>query len=120
MAARYFTQFFYSFFKKPVLIAGKISLSAAAAVSSFDIPGVASVTKNGAGTYDIVLQDRYYAVVSFSSGVADSAEDLVVDFVSVLPQSKTLSIKTKVAGVVADVTDACTVTLSLIFNDSSV
>lgn len=121
MANRYFTQFFYTFFKKPVLIAGKVSLSAAAAVSSFDIPGVATVVKNGTGTYDITLQDKYYSVKCALASSLGSTQDLEVDFVSIDPQgTKIVKVQTKVAGTVADVTDACEVHLSVLFNDSSV
>jgi hypothetical protein len=120
MANRYFTQFFYTFFKKPVLIAGKISLSAAAAVSSSSIQGASLVAKTGTGTYTVTLADKYYSVVCGLVSSVGSTEDLVVDFVSINPTTKTVVVQTKVAGVVADVTDACELHLSVLFNDTSV
>jgi hypothetical protein len=120
MANRYFTQFFYSFFKKPVLIAGKIPLSAAAAVGTVAIKGVASVAKSGTGTYLVTLDDAYNELVAASVVVADSAQDLVVDLSTVASNGQTLTLVTKVAGTAADVSDACTIYLSLTLSNSSV
>lgn len=120
MANRYFTQFFFSFFKKPVLVAGLIPLSAAAAVGTVAIKGVESVVKSGTGLYTVTLQDQYVSLASIVGSVIDSAEDVVIDFASVNLSAKTFVIQTKVAGVLADVTDACQVSLQVIFNDSSV
>lgn len=120
MAARYFTQFFYTFFKKPVLIAGKIPLSAAAAVGSVSIKGVASVVKSGTGLYTVTLQDKYFSLVSAVGAVIDSAEGVEVGFASVNLPAKTLVVQTKVAGVVADVSDACEVCINILLEDSSV
>lgn len=117
---RYLTQFFYSFFKKPVMIAGKIPLSAAAAVGSVAIKGIASVAKTGTGEYTITFEDAHYSLASLSACVADSAEDLVVDFKSISLSGKTAIMVTKVAGAAANVTDACDVYINFIFNDSSV
>jgi hypothetical protein len=120
MANRYFTQFFYSFFKKPILIAGKIPLSAAAAVGTVAIKGVASVVKSGTGLYTVTLEDKYFELVSIGASVADSAEDLAIDFASIDLTAKTFVIQTKVAGVIDDVSDACDVYINLVLNDSSV
>jgi len=119
MAARYFTQFFYSFFKKPVLLAGPISLNASAAVVSFDIKGVASVVKSGTGTYLVTLQDKYYSIVSPSASVVDSAQDVEVVYSAINLTAKTFTITTKVAGAAANISDACVVYLNIVFNDSS-
>lgn len=120
MANRYFTQFFYSFFKKPVMVAGLIPLSAAAAVGTVAISGVASVVKSGTGLYTVTLQDKYFSLVSALGAVIDSAEGVEIGFASVNLPAKTIVIQTKVAGVVADVSDACQVSVQFIFNDSSV
>ena len=120
MANRYFTQFFYSFFKKPVIIAGKISLNASAAVTSSSIKGVESVVKTGTGLYTITLQDKYVELVSISDAVVDTAQNLVIAFASVNLPAKTLVLQTKVAGTIADVSDACDIYVNLVFNDSSV
>jgi hypothetical protein len=121
MANRYFrSQFVYNKHTKPCLINGKVSLSAAAAVTSFDMPGVASVTKNGTGNYDVVLDDVFFELACATTGIVDSTEDLAINLKSFNLPSKTFSFETKVAGVVADVADACEVHISLFFNDSSV
>ena len=120
MANRYFTQFFYSFFKKPVMIAGSIPLSASAAVGTVAIKGVASVVKTGTGIYLVTLEDEYYALGSAQAGVIDSAENLKVVFASVNLPAKTFQLKTMVAGSFADVTDACEISLQLVLSNSSV
>ena len=120
MANRYFTQFFYSFFKKPVMIAGSIPLSASAAVGTVDIKGVESVVKTGTGEYTVTLSDEYYKLISAQAGVIDSAQNLKFDFHSFNLPAKTFVIKSQVAGVVANVTDACEISLCLILSNSSV
>lgn len=120
MANRYFTQFFYSFFKKPVMIAGKIPLSSAAAVGTVAIKGVASVTKTGTGEYTVLLSDEYYGLESIHAGIVDSAQNLHVDFASIDLPNKSFKIVTKVAGVVANVSDACDIYVQLVLSNSSV
>lgn len=119
-ANRYLTQFFYSFFKKPSLIAGKIPLSSAAAVGTVAIKGITSVAKTGTGEYTITFNDQHYSLEHLSAVVVDSAEDIVCDFKTYTAASKTIILVTKVAGVAANVTDACDVYVSFLFNDSSV
>jgi hypothetical protein len=121
MANRYLTQFFYSLWKKPVLVSGKISLSAAAAVSSFDIPGVATVAKTGTGEYTVTLQDKYCKLISLQLSASDSTQDLLVDSKSIdVVSAKTFKIITKVAGSAANITAACTVYVNLLASNSSV
>src|SRR5574343_75612 len=120
MASRYFTQFFYTFFRKPVLLAGKIPLSASAAVGTVAIKGIKSVVKTGTGEYTITFEDKYPTLVSLSACDVDSAENLVVDFKSYNPSAKTIILVTKVAGAAANVTDACDIYVSFLFTNSSV
>jgi hypothetical protein len=117
---RYLTQFFYSFFKKACLISGKIPLSAAAAVGTVSIKGIASVTKTDTGEYTIVLSDSHYAIVGIGASAVGSTEDLAVAFASIDLATKTAILETRVAGVLADVTDACDLYVSFLFNDTSV
>lgn len=119
MANRYFTQFFYSFFKKPVLLAGKFSLNASAAVTATAIKGVASVAKTGTGTYLVTLEDQYFALFSVSTSVVDSAQDIVADCSAFDLAAKTFTVTTKVAGSAANVSDACDVYLSLVLSNTS-
>jgi len=117
---RYLNQFFYSFLKKPVLIAAKIPLSASAAVGTIVGKGIASVSKTGTGEYTITFSDSHYALSDLKATVLDSAQDLVVDFKTLNLSAKTVIMVTKVAGVAADVSDACEVYASFLFNDTSV
>jgi hypothetical protein len=107
--------------KKQILLAGKISLSAAAAVSSFSFPGVASVVKSGTGLYTITLQDQYQDLLGIS--VIIGGNPLVhagvgaVDVVS----AKTIVVQTiDEAGVLDDVAAASVVYITLVLSNSSV
>jgi hypothetical protein len=120
VANRYFTQFFYSFFKKPVLIAGSIPLSASAAVGTVAIKGVLSVVKSGTGIYTVTLEDEYYKLIYANGGIIDSAENLKVVFTDFDLPNKTFKVKTMVAGSFADVTDACEISLCLVLSNSTV
>lgn len=119
-ANRYLTQFFYSFFKKPSLVAGKIPLSSAAAVGTVSIKGITSVVKTGTGEYTITFNDSHFSLEHLSAVALDSTEDLVCDFKTYNASAKTIILVTKVAGSAANVTDACEVYVSFLFNDSSV
>lgn len=60
MANRYFTQFFYTPHKMPVMIDCNIAIGATGAVGTIKGPGVSGVTRLGTGLYQIKLQDNYY------------------------------------------------------------
>lgn len=60
MANRYFTQFNYSLHKFPVLIDCNVAIGATGAVGTLKGPGVTSVTRLAAGTYQVKLQDNYF------------------------------------------------------------
>jgi hypothetical protein len=121
MSNSYFrSQFIYNKQTKPVLLSGKVSLNSSAAVTGFDFPGVTSVTKNGTGNYDVVLDDVFYKLVCAQATAVDSTQDLAIHLKTFNLSAKTFSFETRVAGTAANVTDACEVHISLYFNDSSV
>lgn len=60
MANRYFTQFFYTPHKMPVMIDCNIAIGSTGAVGTVKGPGVSGVTRLGTGLYQIKLQDNYY------------------------------------------------------------
>lgn len=120
IANRYFTQFMYSFFKKPVILAGKIPLSSSAAVGLVSIKGVLSVVKTGTGLYQITLDDKYSAMGCPLAVVSDSTQDIAVSIDSVNLSAKTMTLTTKVAGSAANVTDACDIYIQLFLSNSSV
>lgn len=119
MANRYFTQFFYSLLKKPVMIGGKISLASDASVSSSDLKGC-TVAKTATGNYTITMADKYSKMFHASIVVADSAQDIVCDLKSISLSGQTAIIQSKIAGTVADVSDACDLYVTLILSNSSV
>lgn len=120
MANRYFTQFFYTLLKTPVLITGKIVLAADASVTSFDAKGVASVTKTGTGEYTITLSDSFSKVTSLNAHPVGSSEDLVPVFLSYDASTKAYVLETKVAGTVADISAACEIHFQINLSNSSV
>jgi len=98
-----------------------ISLSAAAAVVSSDIPGVASVAKTGTGEYTITLQDKYPACVSLFSQVAETAQNLEAKpGAQDVASAKTVIINTKVNGVNTDATATCKIYVKIVLRNSSV
>lgn len=120
MANRRFEQFFYSLIKKPVLISGVASLSAAGAVSSQDIPG-GTLTKTGAGAYLLTLQDKYSSIKGFNVQTGENAEDIHAQPGACDVSAKTYVIKLKTAaGVDTDVTATAKLYVNLVLSNSSV
>lgn len=69
MANRWFQQFRYSLEKSVVDLYGVVSFGAAGSPTldtSNNSKGIASITRTGAGTYDIVLQDSYYKFLNLT------------------------------------------------------
>ena len=121
MANRHFNGPVQSLWHKPVLVGGKIALSAAAAVSSSTIKG-ASVAKTGIGEYTITLEDKYSGIIGASLVAVDnSALDLSLEIASVdVSGAGTLKIITKIAATAANVTEALDILVTLHLNNSSV
>lgn len=61
MANRYFSQYAYSLEKGKVMLFGRVTFgsSGAPTLDAANSKGIASVTRNSAGKYTIVLQDSY-------------------------------------------------------------
>lgn len=59
MANRYFTQFFYTPHKMPVMLDCNVAIGATGAVGTVKGPGIYGVTRLGTGIYQIKLQDNY-------------------------------------------------------------
>lgn len=69
MANRWFQQFRYSLEKSVVDLYAVVDFGAAGAPtldSSNNSKGISSITRTGAGVYDIVLQDSYYKLLNVS------------------------------------------------------
>jgi hypothetical protein len=67
MANRYFDQFQLSLEKSKVRLFGKVSIGATGAptLDAVNSKGVASITRNSAGNYTVVLQDVYSRFMDF-------------------------------------------------------
>lgn len=80
-SARTKFQFRYSYERDLADIQAKITIGAAGAPTLTLAKGIASMTRNSAGNYTIVLQERFYLLtdmkVSFLSGASAPAAPLV-------------------------------------------
>jgi len=120
MANKLFEQFSLSLIKKKVDLGGVISLSAAGAVVSSSIEGVASVAKTGTGAYLITLSDKYPSFKFGSVSLAESAQNLEAKLGAVSSSAKTVVFNTKVNGVDTDATATCKIYVHLCYSNSSV
>lgn len=119
MANRYFSQFVLTPTKRQVVLAGKIDLSAAAAVDASNIPHV-TVTKSGTGEYTLTLDDKYVEMRSAQATML-TTEDVQARLKSHdVTSAKTVVIETATAGSPADVTAAAEIHVTLVLKDSSV
>lgn len=91
MANRWFCQFRYSLEKNPVDLFVKVSFGAsgAATLSTANSKGITSFTKNGTGTYDIVLQDKYYKLLNVTGVFSNGATGPAAPVISVKTNSVT-------------------------------
>ncbi len=126
MADRNYTEFRYSLEKKVVDLYARVTFSGGTATVARG-KGIKSITKNGTGTYDIVLSDKYKALLGFDAAFKDatsagtavplsrfayiSAEDVTAG---------TMTIKfTVLANTVTDPANATTVYLHFALSNSS-
>ena len=124
MANRQFIQSFFSFFRAPVMLAGKINLHTDASVLSTSKIKGASIAKTSTGVYTITLQDKYNTLISanvtpmFAATVADLAVEVVSADVS---SAKTIVLRTKTisTGAAVDVSAATTLYVNLMLGNST-
>lgn len=107
--------------RKQIVLAGSVSLSALAAVSSQDFIG-GTIAKTGTGEYTLTLADSYQKLLGISVQKAENSEDIfgsvgAVDVVS----AKTIKVLTVDAtGAAADVTATAKLYITLVLSNSSV
>lgn len=105
------------------LLAGKVNLSAAAAVSSVS-GDIASATKLTTGSYQAKLADSYKSIQNVQLSVESATvQDLQVQIVSIDSVAKTINFKTVVvdaegAVAAADISAAATIHLLVIAKNS--
>lgn len=121
MANRRFEQFCYSLIKKKTEIEGIVSLSAAGAVSSQDIPG-GTIAKSGTGEYTLTLQDKYNSCLGIYCSLGENAEALwAKPGAADVSSAKTVVIKIKdETGADADVTATAKLYVKVVLRNSSV
>ena len=73
MADRRFTQFFYSFRKKPTFLEYNFVVGGTGAVGTVKGAGVASIVHSGTGLYRITFEDAYNRYLTGGGGFVDAA-----------------------------------------------
>jgi len=127
MANRWFNQFSFSLVKAKVHLFAKVAVGASGAptISTANSKGVASITRNSAGKYTIVLQDQYSAFLNIHPSVLlASGTPAVLGFAIV---SETVAATTKnivvqfldAAGAAADPDSGAVLYFTIILNNSS-
>lgn len=120
MANRRFEQFNYSLVKKLTQICGKVTLSAAGAILTQDIPG-ATLTKTGTGAYLLTLQDKYTSCMAALCQLGETAQDLqAVPGAEDVSGAGTVVILTKTAGTNTNASATATLYVNIMLRNSSV
>jgi hypothetical protein len=117
-----FNQFVYSFEQRLTDLFCVFAVGAAGAptLTASTSKGIESVTRTGAGAYDIVLERKYVALLvdSFSHEAA-AAEDLTYQISAVNFATRTISIITKAAAVATDPSNGSTIRLCFRLRNST-
>lgn len=123
MANRYFQQFVLTLDKRQVVMAGQISLSAAAAVTGHTFNKlVSSVAKTATGEYTITLADKYVELKCLQI-TFEGVGDIVLKVKSTdVTNNKTLVVNTWdiSSAAIADVSAASKIHVFAVFKDSTV
>lgn len=128
MASRYFYQFLNMFEKGPVMLCANIAIGASGAptLDSTKSRGIKSVTRTGAGAYDIVLEDRYQLLLEATKTiVSTTGTDAAVDML-VKADSSANATTPKIqitfnvaAGTATDLSNGAVLLLKLLLRNSS-
>jgi len=122
MANRYFQQFANWLIRKPTYLIGTVNIAADASVSSFNIPGVASVENTATGTYTITLEDTYYEFIRAHFTLqAATAVDLVPQIVSTnVTSTKEIVVKLLTGATATDPAAVCVLHVDICAKNTSV
>lgn len=79
-----------------------VDIGAAGAPTAKKLHGVVSITRTGAGIYDIVMADAYTEFLGANIVLVGVAADFSYQFTAMDVANKTMTLVTKTAGVAAD------------------
>jgi len=83
--------------------------------------GIASITRNATGDYDVVLEDNWFVILGFrGSLLVDSPEDIVFQLGVEDVGSGTLSFFTQAGALAADPSDGSVMLLEITVKNSSI
>lgn len=104
-----------------VTLYAPISIGVAGAVTLDKKLGVSAVTRTGAGTIEIELDDKYFYMVQANATIVGADQDFTFQVVSDLSATtKVITVTTKVAGTVADLANGTKLKIELVLKNSSV
>lgn len=121
--ARMYQQFQYTIERMLVTLFCQVDFGAAGAptLDTGTSKGVESVTRTGAGTYDIVFQDKFFALIDLQAMFqAAAAEDLDWQISAVNLATKTITVKSRAAAADTDPSNGSKVYFSISFRNTSV
>lgn len=101
----------------------EVAIGASGAPTLSEGLGIASISRNGAGDYDLVLEDKYNRLVHFDvNQEATSAEDLTFQILSedVAGSTKTINFVCKAAAVDTDPSNGSVLRIKVEVKNSSV
>jgi hypothetical protein len=127
MANRFFNQFSLGLEKAPVRLYAKVAIGASGAptISAANSKGVASITRNSAGNYTIVLQDTYVKLMSISAKGQNStgisaSPDMGVKTISVTSlTSPSVNVVFSTGGVATDPASGDTLYFEIVLSNST-
>ena len=124
MANRFFQQFLFSFIHKPVKLWGTIVVGSTGAVTSYCGTGITSVTKeSGNGTYTILLDDTYAALLGMQviTKHATTGTDLTFQILAeTVATTKTVVLGVVTSGTLANADSGDVLYFSIELRNSSV
>lgn len=97
-----------------------VDIGAAGAPTAKKLHGVASITRTGAGTYDIVLSDAYAEFLGSEMTLVGVAADLTYQFTAMDVANKTMTLVTKAGAVATDPANGDEIYLELKLKNTSV
>ncbi len=120
MANRNFHKDSASLERGVVTLYAPVSIGASGASTLDKVLGVASVDRDSAGTYDVVLQDNYMGLLHVNFILIGADQDATFQLVSENVAAGTFQFTTKDAGTVADLASGSKLLLEIVLKNTSV
>lgn len=103
-----------------VTLYAPVTIGAAGASTLDKVLGVASVDRDSAGTYDVVLTDNYMGLIHVNFTLLGADQDASFQLVSENVAAGTFQFTTKDAGTVADLASGTKIKIEIVLKNTSV